>query len=122
MKKPVPMPRTGCSRSPPPAPYMRSRKSWKGSMDPIRAVTATMPTTAGIEAFTRAAIDAGGAVGRGDETGASVQGRAAGKAEALAARTAAKAIISTSAGRAVAWLYANVGIAHRRGNVANWTR
>src|SRR5207248_5503544 len=104
MKKPVPMPRTGCSRSPPPVPYMRSRKSWNGSTEPVRAVTATMPTTAGIEAFTSPAIDAGGAVGREDEVGASVQGRAVGAAAAPAARMAAKGIISTSAGRAVAWL------------------
>src|SRR5438067_7104793 len=102
MKNPVPMPRTGCSRSVPPVPYMRSRKSWNGSLDPIRAVTATTPTTAGIEALTSAAIDCGGAVGRGVETGAAVQGR--GVAAALAARRAAKAIISASAGRAGAWL------------------
>src|SRR5216684_94918 len=72
MKKPVPMPRTGCSRSPP-APYIRSRKSWNGSCGSPRAVTATMPTTAGMACLTSCAIDCGGEVGRVAPAGASVQ-------------------------------------------------
>src|SRR4051812_13489763 len=74
MKNPVPMPRTGVSEGPPlPVPYMRSRNSRKGSFPPPRAVVATMPTTAGIDVFTSAEIDAGGAAGRSFTAGASVQ-------------------------------------------------
>src|SRR5512140_609604 len=74
MKKPVPIPRTGDSLGAPlPDPYMRSRKSWKGSAPPARAVVAMIPTTAGIAPFTTAAMEAGGAVGRSLGAGASVQ-------------------------------------------------
>jgi len=74
MKKPVPMPRTGVSLGPlPPWPYMRSRNSRKGSLAPPRAVVATIPTTAGIDDFTSAAMEIGGGVGRSFAAGASVQ-------------------------------------------------
>src|SRR5438874_515850 len=70
MKKPVPMPRTGVSLGPlPPCPYMRSRNSRKGSLAPPRAVVATIPTTAGIDDFTSAAMETGGAVGRSFSAG-----------------------------------------------------
>src|SRR5207248_3256768 len=73
MKKPVPIPRTGVSTGPlPPCPYMRSRKSRNGSLPPARAVVATMPTTAGIDVFTKAAMEEGGAVGRSRVAGASI--------------------------------------------------
>ena len=102
MKKPVPMPRTGVSLGPlPPWPYMRSRKSRKGSLPPPRAVVATMPTTAGIDDFTNVAMEIGGAVGRSFAADASVQ-------SGLMASSSVRASV----------MPARVGMLSRRGNAS----
>src|SRR6266404_4857442 len=100
MKNPVPMPRTGGSAGPPlPWPYIRSRNSRNGSLLLPCAVVATIPTTAGIDDFTSAAIDAGGPVGRSLTVGASIQ-------SGLAASSSASASV----------MRANVGTLACRGN------